>query len=354
MEDFFDREGELSEFVGALDRRAVVVRGIRRIGKSSLIKVGLGQSDYAHMYLDLRGTVTRGKLSSQTVMGLLLNAASNAVVPGTTRFGESIRNLIQEIGVGGLFTIKFRKKYARDFFVNFFMKLDGLARNNGERLVVVFDEAQMLRLSALDMRALFANIYDNMDNITLVFAGSQVGLLNDFIGVEDARSPLYGRYMREVELKPLAKDLSKSFLERGFEELGIKVHEELIDTAVQELDGIIGWLAFFGLRVAEHGQQTKQIIEDVLDLATNLEKAELESLAPSQRLVLAAISKLSHPSWSDIKSMAQGLAGRDLNDAEVNRALRSLRSLSLIHKEGDAYIVTDPITRRAASTYKTT
>jgi len=85
-----------------------------------------------------------------------------------------------------------------------------------------------------------------------------------------------------------------------------------------------------------------------LNIAATLEKKEIEALPKSQKLVLSALSRLDNPRWSDIKRMSDSFAGRKLNDAEVNRALKSLIRYSFIEKKGESYTITDPITKKAA------
>jgi AAA+ ATPase superfamily predicted ATPase len=348
LKDFFDRQIELKEFASSVDRGYTVVKGIRRIGKSSLIKVGLRLSEHPHIYLDLRGTTVRGKLSSQAVLSELIQSASEVVSTGE-RVRRSIKDAIREIDIAGVLTLKLRQERTRSILLDLFTRLNRVAKAHSEKIVIAFDEAQVLRLTSIDMRELLANVYDNMENLTLVFAGSEVGVLDEFIGVNNPSSPFYGRYMDEVSLKPLTRELSLEFLRRGFAELSIKLDDSLLEKSVDELDGVIGWLTYFGLRTSQKGKFTVEAIEEVLEAATRLERAEIESLPSSQRLVLAAISKLSTPSWSDIKHMAEALAQRKINDGELNRTLRALQRYSLIEKRGETYAIIDPITKRAAS-----
>ncbi|MEM4189527.1 MAG: ATP-binding protein [Candidatus Caldarchaeum sp.] len=54
--EFYDREKELSQLLDALKGKdkLIVVTGIRRIGKTSLIRVALEESKLPYIYLDLR------------------------------------------------------------------------------------------------------------------------------------------------------------------------------------------------------------------------------------------------------------------------------------------------------------
>jgi AAA+ ATPase superfamily predicted ATPase len=345
LEDFFDRRDELKQFSSLVERSPVVVKGIRRIGKSSLIKVGLGLLEQPYIYLDLRGVAINKKISIRTIFELLSASETSSK---SSRFVQTVKDAVREVSIASVFTIRLAQERTRNLLLELFRKLDKAAKAHAHKLVIVFDEAQVLRFATLDMRELLANVYDNMENITLVFAGSQIGVLKEFIGIEDPYSPFYGRYMAEVELKPFSRELSLEFLKQGFNEFSLKPDERFLERAVNELDGIVGWLTFFGLKVAERRKFSEETIEEVLNIAATLEKKEIEALPKSQKLVLSALSRLDNPRWSDIKRMSDSFAGRKLNDAEVNRALKSLIRYSFIEKKGESYTITDPITKKAA------
>jgi Archaeal ATPase. len=52
LRDLFDREVEINKFVNALNDPAVVVLGLRRTGKSSLINAVLNDYGYRYIYVD--------------------------------------------------------------------------------------------------------------------------------------------------------------------------------------------------------------------------------------------------------------------------------------------------------------
>ncbi|MCY0890418.1 MULTISPECIES: ATP-binding protein [Pyrobaculum] len=94
----------------------------------------------------------------------------------------------------------------------------------------------------------FGYAYDYLRNIPFVFTGSKAGLLLKFLKLEDPESPLFGRYAERLENRPFPRELALRFLRGGFSQAGVRVDEGLIQMAVDELDGVIGWLAYFGLR----------------------------------------------------------------------------------------------------------
>jgi AAA+ ATPase superfamily predicted ATPase len=122
--------------------------------------------------------------------------------------------------------------------------LNRWAEERGARVVLAFDEAQLLGGFRLKFPSLFAYIYDQLDHIQVILTGSEVGLLYDMLKLEDPASPLYGRYVEEVRLKRIDEARALEFLQLGFREAGLRPKGEDLARAVEQLDGIIGWLAF--------------------------------------------------------------------------------------------------------------
>lgn len=58
-----------------------------------------------------------------------------------------------------------------------------------ERFVIVLDEVQSTRPPlSYELKNAVAFSYDNLENITFIVAGSEVGMLRDFMGYENLSS----------------------------------------------------------------------------------------------------------------------------------------------------------------------
>ncbi len=134
---------------------------------------------------------------------------------------------------------------------------DVLEALNDLGVVIGIDEAQYLRFygsrGGRESLALLAYAYDNLGNLRFILTGSEVGLLHDFLGLDEYESPLYGRSYREVRLMPFSRDLSIEFLRQGFSEAGVEVSKEELERAVDVFDGIPGWLVDFGRAYLQRG-----------------------------------------------------------------------------------------------------
>lgn len=226
----FDREKELEDLRKNINRPFILLTGVRRIGKTSLLNVFLDEINIPYILLDCRKL--KENYGWKDFYELLSKSSSRII-----ELLKGIRGI--KIFEG---EVEFSWK-GRDF-VSLSDLFDHL---NKHKLIIAFDEAQKLRgpLSK-EIKEALAHAYDYDANLTFILTGSEVGLLYDFLSVEDPSSPLYGRYFHEIRVERFDKETSISFLKQGFSELSIKVSDKTIEEIVSFFDGIPGWLAFAG------------------------------------------------------------------------------------------------------------
>ena len=64
--------------------------------------------------------------------------------------------------------------------------------------------------------------------------------------VDDLASPLYGRVIAEVRMGRLPRKKAVELLLRGFAEVSIEISRGVIENVVNIIDGVVGWLIYFG------------------------------------------------------------------------------------------------------------
>ena len=231
-------------------------------------------------------------------------------------------------------------------------KLNDYAVNSADEgfIVISFDEAQLLRFLAggkgrMDFRRIMAYAYDNLRGLRFILTGSEVGVLLHFLGLDDASSPLYGRYVSTVMVERFPRERSIEFLNRGFREAKMNVSDDILNAIVEKVDGIPGWLTYFGCMCLESGCASKEIIKAVTEKALGIVGKELEELfkrSSQYRHVLKAIS-LGANSWSNIKKAVEAWVGRRFTNAETTRFLNTLTNLSIVEKTDGEYKIVDPL-----------
>ncbi|MEM2816352.1 MAG: ATP-binding protein [Candidatus Bathyarchaeia archaeon] len=348
MEELFDREEELKLLRKAISTPLTLLLGVRRVGKTSLLKSFLNSLGAPYVYLDLR-VLEDGGYSRAQLYRLLSDSVSKCISKWKKML-DCFRG-IKGVSISG-FSVEFDWREQTLTLTALLNKLNDYALNKTDEgfLIISFDEAQFLRLLAggkgrIDFRGIMAYAYDNLRGLRFILTGSEVGLLLHFLRLDDASSPLYGRYASIVRVERFPRDRSIEFLRRGFMEANLPISDDALDAIVEKVDGIPGWLTYFGYMCLESGGPSKEVIKTVTEKALGLVERELKELfkrSSQYKHVLKAIS-LEANSWSNIKRTVEAWIGRRLTNAETTRFLNTLINLSIVEKTGSEYKIADPL-----------
>jgi len=327
-EDFFDKEEELERLSRGLRHgRLVVVSGLRRYGKTSLILTCLNEEKYDYVYVDCR-LLPPGMISLSFVLKMLRGELERRA------WAKRALKRIEEVAVGG---VKVRLR-GEETLIGVLQELEGK--------VVVLDEAQELRRSKYRFDKVLAYAYDHLD-VKLVVSGSQVGLLHRFLRVDDPEAPLYGRPYVEVRVGRLSEERSKRFLLEGFRQYGVEVSEEEVEEAIRQFDGVIGWLTYFGYSKVIGGEGLQSIVDKASRLALNeLEHAlKVYGVAEERyREVLRVIALAQPARWAQIKRWVEARMGRIPNNTLAS-IIKNLVDSGFVEKALEGYVISDPMLR---------
>ncbi|WP_252900477.1 hypothetical protein [Vulcanisaeta sp. JCM 14467] len=121
--------------------------------------------------------------------------------------------------------------------------------------------------------------------------------------------------------------------------------------AINEFDGIIGWLTYFGYSYAVRGIAD---FDTVKKMAVEMARNELINLLNVVRSVryrtILKILGEGPATWSVIKSRLEVIEGRYVNDASLSSLLSNPVGMGIVEKRGDEYVIADPIYAAAART----
>jgi AAA+ ATPase superfamily predicted ATPase len=336
-EELFDREEELKKLHRAVEegQPLILLTGIRRIGKTSVLCVFLNEAGLPYILLD--GRSLPPNYGVRDLYEQLAHSMSNP------RFLERMRGLLER--VRGVRIVGFEVELAwrgRDA-VSLTALFDSL---NRERLIVAVDEAQKLRgpRGRIFLEAL-AHAYDYNHNITFILTGSEVGLLYDYLGLDDPHSPMYGRYLVQLSLRRFTRDEALEFLERGFREAGFLPPRSYLEEIVEAVDGIPGWLTLAGNYVATRRKLVG--MEEVKRQAVSMAVRELEELGRTHGPRILRVLRLlaeGYNTWTSLKRRLEEVEGRTVSKSSLSRILHTLEKLSIIEN----YKFLDPIYKEAA------
>ena len=348
--ELFDRERELeflSKYV-SLGSPIILCLGIRRVGKTSVLKAFLNESSYPYVYIDARRLSEFG----YTKQGFyrLLSEEFTRVKKRFASFMEYLK-IVKGVSIGG-FGVEFDWKNKELSFSSILMRMNEYAEDSGTMFIIVIDEAQDLRFlrgyRKIDFRQIIAYSYDNLRRVKFILAGSEVGLLYRFLEFSDPLSPLYGRVKDEIVIERFSKEKSVEFLKLGFNEVNMKVPEDILERIVDTLDGIPGWLAYFGYKFIQlrRFDVLDQILSEAINVALN-ELRKLNSYSPLYTHILKAIS-LGFNHWSLIKRAVEAWIGRSIPSKTLYSLLNNLIDMSIVSKVDNEYIFPDPIYEKAS------
>lgn len=342
-EDLFDREMEFEELGKLLKLYPiVVVTGFRRVGKSSLVRVFLNETKTNHVFIDGRKLFesSKGNISSLHLARVLKDELSKF---SKSQIVLNFLSRIRGISVSGT-SVEINPRELD--LAELFEKFNQLARKQKKYFVFFFDEAQYLRYygsrGGNDLLALFAYAHDHLENVRIIITGSEIGVLHDFLKLNEYDSPLYGRGVGFLTLKPFSSEQSVEFLRRGFEEVKEKIDFDLKEV-VQQIDGIAGYLVLFGVKYLET-KDKQRALEEVFHTVRNLFEKEIEELrerSPRYPLILKQIANGMN-SWIAIKNVLHG-RGDFIVDSRLYSLLETLEKMSLIEKTPEGYKIVDPV-----------
>ena len=337
--DLFNRENELTLFSDALTYSSlIVILGLRRTGKTSLMNVALSESDHPHIVLDMRGLSFN---PSQADIVRKMESAFNHI---NRRWISGVLDAVKQVKGVSLLGNSISLDWSKGGLdlTDLFDRVNTWAEGNDGKFLVAFDEIQLIR-GEKSIPRLFAHIIDYNQNIRLVVTGSEMGLLFDFLGLDDPDSPLYGRHYTEIKMRNFERDESEEFLATGFKQVGIDPPKDIIEYAVDRLDGVVGWLTLFGTRCRDRKGLSREIVDDVVREGGRLARAEALKIvrySPRYAVVLNYLARAKKASWSQVKSIMEANEGRTLPNPTVSDTLNRLVKTSLVEKN-DGYSIAD-------------
>lgn len=346
-DDFFDREKEI-EKIKSLSSPITLILGLRRTGKSSIIKISIKELNLPNIYIDLRKFEEKYYISYKDFL-LEIEHEVNKLI----RKFPSILDFLKRIEGVSVMGNQVKLKWGGEKKLNFSYLLEALDNWAEDKIILVLDEAQeLINLRGANLLYPLAYSFDNLRKVKIIMSGSKMRLLYRYLKIDDPKSPLFGRAVNEIELKPFNKEMSTEFLKRGFEELNIEFKDH--QRVYEELGGIPGWLTYFGY----HFYQTRnfdEALKKTIEKAKELINEEFNNfltkrpIAKERYIIIMKKIASECSKWSEIKMTLEAHEGREISDSEIYNYLNSLIEASWIIKEGNTYC---PAEKLIAKTFK--
>lgn len=356
-EDLYDFESESRAFFAAIERRdpLVILVGLRRTGKTSLLLTTLNEISQPSAVLDLRAIASQAYVTRKDLL-IEFERALNSFLGKHRTMAEKLVERLRHVKGVHIGPEGIRLSWGREEradLIKLFDEIDSWASSQSEQAIIAFDEAQELRkVAGVDVAKLLAYCYDHCRNITIILTGSAIGLLYEFLGNGDSSAALYGRSRTEIQIGRLSPDRAKDFLLRGFKQTKVKVDPRLIDQAVERLDGVIGWLTAFGATCLKTSM-SKKALDQCVETAKAVAKREFENFLigreAGRRRYLRIVRCLARgaSTWSEVKGSLEAQEGRTINDRNLRDLLTALVNAGFVYKKDDQYLLTDSVLMEA-------
>lgn len=312
-EDFFNFEVLQEQLNKALDdpyTPLIAIHGLRRTGKTSLIRVVLNASKKKYVWLDGREIASRDEFFM--------------------RLREEVSKLrrfkIEAVSFRGIaWSLDLHKK-----------DLDYLHK---QKIILVIDEVQLLKRMKIDY--ILAAIFDNYPGIKTVVSGSEKGMLMGFLGRGHVKAPLYGRAVFELQTHRLNREDGYRFLNAGALKARKKITGEEILEAIEKLDGIIGWLTKYGWYRMRFPHQTA--LRNAIEEGSQVAREEfLRFAARAERRYLKLLKSIKQGArWEEIKNQTQS------SDSQITKMLKRMTDYGFIEKAEGVYRISDPLLEAA-------
>jgi hypothetical protein len=328
------------------------VLGIRRIGKTSLVKVTLNElPDHVTLTLNLGRLGSKKSYPMETFSKLFLEGAAEFLRKYTFA-GKVSKIIANRLGVNPedilelnwlKISVKLREFKTED--VNEIARaLDSIARDNKKGLVIFIDEVQNLKkVNGFDIGSFFHDVYEWCENTVIIVSGSVIGVTEEILNQVEEEKPFYGRKFFRIKLERFDETKSEEFLRRGFEEEGIKVKEEIIGEAVRLFDGIPGWLALFGRSYSysvkhSHPIDIRVVVKEAAKQVSKEFTRFLSNSNSPRRYaeIILSLSRLGNKgTLSEIRDVMNSLYKEDIGDSRLYELLKTLVAYGFVVKTSE-------------------
>jgi len=342
LKDIFDRENEIKLLKNSLDSPLIVIIGLRRTGKTSLVKSVLNSLKVTYLFLDMRKFENREYIVYKDFIKTLEREVN--------RIARRHKDLLSHFRISGVqimgVSLNFEWGKEKAELSDIFESINEWAEEKGKTVYVIIDEAQeLIKLKGYDVLPSIAYAFDNLKHLSFIITGSEVRVKDKFLKLENEGSPLFGRAHVEINISPFDRETAIKFLEEGFKEQGINFTNA--EKVYEMLGGNPGWLTYFGYTYTKHGNEDKAFSETkryAKRLLTREFCSFLREGGRDKKRYLRVIETCKEGcSWKDIKNSLEALEGREINDGTVGEIINNLLEYSFLIKEDKKYVLADKL-----------
>ncbi len=323
-EELFDMKSEFNIVRDMVMRgNWVVILGPRMSGKTSLAKAVMNSVNWRGVYVDLIN------------IGSFRRAIEQIYLSTPRGIRDELAEALKAIGVR-VTTISIDLTLTRRVKPIASLILNSLCR---ERTILVLDEVQDVRNGVAPFLALLHNLFNSCSNLSVIFTGSAVGLVNLLINPKPD-SPLYGRPPVQVRLNPWSEGDALEYLKLGLTNCNTPFNEGELREVLSELGTLVGWLNFYGVRRCG-GARHADALRETLTEASKIAAEQIRRVTGGSTWRVRVLRAMAFGArWRELRDVA------NVSETALTNYLNQLINTFIVSRVGELYVVRDPVYRQ--------
>ena len=317
-----------------------MVSGIRRVGKTTLVRSLLKHLGIRNIYINL------WNIDEDRPYDDFIYRLSRELLSYVDRSIKSKLKGIEEISLLGI-RVKLKHK-EKEFYLD--ELLEQILRKH--RIVIVIDEIQEIEKNLKKFSKLLSALHDQFaPRLSVVILGSIASIRHLFKGDMSETEPLFGRIIREFNITPFSISEAKQFLLAGFEECNIDINTEDIEKAISYLGTITGWLVEFGRQYviekrALGSVEVDKIIETAYEHSKTIVYGEIARMLKGKKrfdVYLRILKLIANNPYIGLAEISRALSR---SKPTILQYLEFLMFRNIVYGENGRYNIIDPLYRR--------
>jgi len=354
-DNFVDRQQELEGIADRmLNGQNIILLSPRRYGKTSLllecierVKARRGRSGYASLLM-----CTSRRDVAETLLTAVLNGPLSWLTSRTQKLAQVLGRVRPAVSVGldqgGDWRVDFGGSSTdRDWrdTISTVLRLLGDASEGKQPVSLVLDEFQTVAEIDDSLPALFKVMADELRDVSLVFSGSKMHVMERIATGPGA--PLLG--MGEVySLGPIPEDVMANFLSRRARAAGKHLPLAVARRVYELAGGVPNDVQRLAYEAFSWGGERldEAVVDEAMQRVISHKIVDYEEtvtrLAPGQQRLLKALAKEPRSSLYSREFLNEVELA---NSASVRKALAVLTDLELVARRGKDWVVADAFLR---------